>query len=351
MIAPYIPMKALELIAPSTFDLVEMPVPEPGPGDLLVAVQACGICGSDIHGMDGSSGRRIPPLVMGHEASGVVERRGSSITNWSEGDRVTFDSTIYCGQCDYCQSGHVNLCEDREVLGVSTPDFRRQGAFADFVIVPARICHRVPDEVSFEEAAFAEPVSVALHAVNRVRITKGESAVVVGAGLIGLLVVQALKRAGCTNIIAIDLANERLELARQLGASAALRSDKENVLEEIRSLTDGEGPEVVMEVVGISPTVELAVNAARKGGRVCLVGNLAPSVQLPLQATVTRELDILGSCAINGEYPDALAAIAAGEIDVKALTSCVVPLAEGASWFARLHEGTEPLLKVILRPG
>ena len=105
-----------------------------------------------------------------------------------------------------------------------------------------------------------------------------------------------------------------------------------------------------MEVVGISPTVELAVNAARKGGRVCLVGNLAPSVQFPLQAAVTRELDVLGSCAINGEYPDALAAIAAGEIDVKALTSCVAPLAEGASWFARLHEGREPLLKVILRP-
>ena len=117
-------MKALELIAASTFDLVEMPTPEPGPDDLLVAVRACGICGSDIHGMDGSSGRRIPPLVMGHEASGVVEGWGSGVTGWSGGDRVTFDSTIYCGQCHYCQSGHVNLCEDREVLGVSTPDFR-----------------------------------------------------------------------------------------------------------------------------------------------------------------------------------------------------------------------------------
>ncbi len=344
-------MKALELISASTFDLIEKPAPEPGPDDLLVAVRACGICGSDIHGMDGSSGRRIPPLIMGHEAAGTVERCGSNVTNWSEGDRVTFDSTIYCGECDYCHSGRVNLCEDREVLGVSTPDFRRQGAFADFVLVPARICHRVPDEVPFEEAAFAEPVSVALHAVNRVQIEKGESAVVVGAGLIGLLVVQALRRAGCTNIIAIDLADERLELARQLGASSSLRSDHEDVLGEIRALTNGEGPEVVMEVVGISPTVELAVNAARKGGRICLVGNLAPSVQFPLQAAVTRELEILGSCAINGEYPDAIAAIAAGEIDVRALTSCVVPLAEGASWFTRLHEGREPLLKVILRPG
>ncbi|MDG2488179.1 MAG: alcohol dehydrogenase catalytic domain-containing protein [Roseibacillus sp.] len=344
-------MKALELISSSAFKLVEKPMPEPGPNDLLIAVRACGICGSDIHGMDGSSGRRIPPLVMGHEAAGIIERCGSNVTGWSEGDRLTFDSTIYCGECDYCRSGHVNLCEDREVLGVSTPDFRRQGAFADYVVVPSRICHRIPVEVPFEEAAFAEPVSVALHAVNRVNLAEGESAVVVGAGLIGLLVIQSLRRAGCENIIAIDLAEERLELAMELGATSAFRPDHDDLEGVIRALTGGEGPEVVVEVVGISSTVELAVNMARKGGRVCLVGNLAPSVQFPLQAAVTRELDILGSCAINGEYPDAIAAIAAGEIDVRALTSCVVPLAEGASWFARLEAGKESLLKVILRPG
>ena len=343
-------MKALELIDASTFDFVEKPTPEPGPDDLLIRVKACGICGSDIHGMDGSSGRRIPPIVMGHEASGVVEQCGANIRAWSEGDRVTFDSTIYCGECDYCKSGHVNLCEDREVLGVSTPDFRRQGAFADYVVVPGRICHRVPESVSYEEAAFAEPVSVALHAVRRAQIQAGDSAVVVGAGLIGLLVVQGLKRAGCETIIAIDLADERLELALQLGATTGLRSDRDAVVGEIQKLTGGEGADVVMEVVGINPTVTLAINCARKGGRVCLVGNLAPQVEFPLQAVVTRELDVLGSCAINGEYPDAITAIAAGEINVKTLISETAPLSDGASWFARLHEGKEPLLKVILQP-
>ena len=343
-------MRALELISTSTFDVVEKPIPEPGPDDLLVAVRACGICGSDIHGMDGSSGRRIPPLVMGHEAAGVIERCGLNVTGWTKGDRVTFDSTIYCGECSYCRAGHVNLCENREVLGVSTPDFSRQGAFADYVVVPSRVCHRIPDDLSFEEAAFAEPVSVALHAVNRVGITEGESAVVIGAGLIGLLVIQSLRRAGCSNIIAIDLAEERLELAQQLGATSAFRPDYEDLPAVLRSLTGDDGPDVVMEVVGISPTVELAVETARKGGRVCLVGNLAPTVQFPLQAAVTRELDIFGSCAINGEYPDAIAAIASGDIDVRSLTSCVVPLAEGASWFARLEDGKESLLKVILRP-
>ena len=344
-------MKALELISSSTFELVEKATPLPGPDDLLIAVKACGICGSDIHGMDGSSGRRIPPLVMGHEAAGMIEGCGSNVIGWTAGDRVTFDSTIYCGNCDYCRAGRVNLCMDREVLGVSTPDFRRQGAFADYVVVPSRICHRIPEGLPFEEAAFAEPVSVALHAVNRVHIAEGESAVVVGAGLIGLLVIQSLRRAGCRNIIAIDLAEERLKLALQLGASSAFRPDHDDLQSTICSLTGGEGPEAVLEVVGISSTVELAVNMARKGGRVCLVGNLAPSVQFPLQAAVTRELDILGSCAINGEYPDAIAAIAAGEIDVRALTSSVVPLAEGASWFSRLESGKESLLKVILQPG
>ena len=344
-------MKALELVAASTFDLVEKPIPEPGPDDLLVKVKACGICGSDIHGMDGSSGRRIPPIVMGHEASGLVERCGPAIADWSVGDRVTFDSTIYCGECGYCRSGHVNLCENREVLGVSTPEFRRPGAFADYVVVPGRICHRVPAGVSFEEAAFAEPVSVALHAVNRAGIQPGHSAVVVGAGLIGLLVIQGLKRAGCGEIIAVDLDEQRLDLALKLGATYAIRPGNPDVPGTVQDLLASDGADVVMEVVGINTTVKLAVNCARKGGRVCLVGNLAPEVEFPLQAVVTRELDVLGSCAINGEYPDALAAIASGDINVKTLISETAPLKDGATWFARLHDGSEPLLKVILQPG
>lgn len=343
-------MKALELIDASTFDLVDKPIPDPGSHDVLIRVKACGICGSDIHGMDGSSGRRIPPIVMGHEAAGVIEKCGEDVEEWKVGDQVTFDSTIYCGECDYCRSGSVNLCESREVLGVSTPDFRRHGAFAEFVLVPARICHEVPPNVPFEEAAFAEPVSVALHAVHRARIQEGDTAVVVGAGLIGLLVIQGLRRAGCGDIIAVDLDSRRLELAQKLGATHGIPADSDDIVKQVQDLTEGEGADVVMEVVGINPTVKLAVNCACKGGRVCLVGNLAPEVEFPLQAVVTRELDVLGSCAINGEYPDALAAISAGEIDVKSLISEIAPLEDGASWFARLHEGKEPLLKVILQP-
>lgn len=344
-------MKALELVAPSVLEMVERPDPVAGARDVVVRVKACGICGSDLHGMDGSSGRRIPPVVMGHEASGVVAQVGRAVEGIAVGARVTFDSTVYCGACGYCREGRVNLCAHREVMGVSCAEFRRDGAFAEYVVVPSHILHPLPDGLSFEEAAFAEPVGVALHAVGRVAPDPGESAVVVGVGLIGLLVVQALKRAGCGTIVAVDLDRGRLALAQSLGATAGLHAEEDDVLGELARLTDGEGADLVMEVVGASSTVQLAVQAARKGGRIGLVGNLAPTVEFPLQAVVTRELSVLGSCAIAGEYPAALEAIASGEILVRPLISAVVPLAEGADWFARLREGSESLMKVILVPG
>ena len=128
-------------------------------------MRACGICGSDVHGMDGSTGRRIPPLIMGHEAAGEIAEVGAGVSGWKPGDRVTFDSTIYCGRCWHCLRGEVNLCDERRVLGVSCAEYRRDGAFAEFVAVPERILYRLPDDLSFEQAAMVEAVSVAVHAV------------------------------------------------------------------------------------------------------------------------------------------------------------------------------------------
>src|ERR1035441_1025373 len=146
-------MDALLLTDYMRLELVQMPAPEPGPEDVLVRVRACGICGSDVHGLDGSTGRRIPPLVMGHEAAGEIARTGAGVRDWRVGERVTFDSTIYCGQCFYCARGEVNLCENRQVLGVSPGPYRRHGAFAEYVVVPSRIVYRLPDNLSFEHAA------------------------------------------------------------------------------------------------------------------------------------------------------------------------------------------------------
>ncbi|MDB4393199.1 alcohol dehydrogenase catalytic domain-containing protein, partial [Akkermansiaceae bacterium] len=223
-------MKVLELIAPSEFVVSEKPKPSPGAGEVLVKVACCGICGSDVHGMDNSSGRRIPPMVMGHEASGVIVDLGEDVSGWNLDDRVSFDSMVFCGSCEFCERGETNLCNERQVMGVSCDEFKRDGAFAEWVIVPARILEKIPEGLGFEEAAFTEPLAVALHAVNLVKVKKGESALVVGAGLIGLLVIQALKRAGCGEIIAVDLDRGRLALAKELGASAAYHSLEDEII-------------------------------------------------------------------------------------------------------------------------
>src|SRR5437763_2608523 len=164
------------------FEMVKMDEPEIGPDDVLVHVRSCGICGSDVHGLDGSTGRRIPPLVMGHEAAGEVAACGANVTDLKPGDRVTFDSTIYCGACFYCARGDFNLCDNRQVLGVSPGEYRRNGAFAEYVAVPRRIMYRLPDELSFDEAALLEAVSVAMHGVN-VSPAGAETALVVGTGM------------------------------------------------------------------------------------------------------------------------------------------------------------------------
>ena len=172
-------MKALTLEAYNKFTYGDSPAPTLNPGDVMIRVKACGICGSDIHGMDGSSGRRIPPIIMGHEAAGSIAQVAAEVTDWTVGDRVTFDSTIYCGQCEYCKAGSVNLCDDRRVMGVSPGDYRQHGAFAELVAVPARILHKLPENLSYEEASLVEPVSIALHAVNRMPLREGQTAVVV----------------------------------------------------------------------------------------------------------------------------------------------------------------------------
>ena len=343
-------MKALLLSDLKKLELVETPVPDVADDEVLVRVEACGICGSDVHGFDGSSGRRIPPLIMGHEASGVIEQVGGDVAGFSAGARVAFDSTVSCGRCDYCRSGRANLCDHRTVLGVSCGTYRRNGAFAEYVAVPARILCPVPDELPFEQAAMVEPVSVALHAAKRTPVAPGGTAVVIGSGMIGLLVIQALRLGGWGRVVAIDLDSSRLKLAARLGAHETVNSGEHDALKTVLELTADRGADAAFEVVGITPTMQLAVHGVRKGGSVVLVGNLAPEAVLPLQAVVTRELTLLGSCAINGECGDAVRHMTSGAIEVRPLISATAPLEDGPGWFNRLYAGEPGLLKVILKP-
>jgi L-iditol 2-dehydrogenase len=343
-------MKALLLVAPGQLEIADVPPPEVGRDDVLVRVACCGICGSDVHGYDGSSGRRIPPLVMGHEAAGTVAAVGSAVRQWREGDRVTFDSMISNPGSWFSRQGLPHLCDDRRVLGVSCGEYRRHGAFAELVAVPQHIVYRLPDGLPFEHAAMIEPASVAVHAVRRAALRGGEIALVVGAGMIGQLCIQALRAldAGC--VLASDPEATRRQAAQAAGAAVAFDPAVENVVDSVRQRTEGRGADATFEAVGAPDTVLTAVEATRKGGTVVLVGNIAPRVELPLQSVVTRELSLLGSCASNGEYPECLDLLESGAIRVDSLISAVAPLEEGPEWFRRLHAREPGLIKVLLRP-
>jgi len=343
-------VKALILTDCKCLRYQDVAEPQVGPEEVLVAVRACGICGSDVHGMDGSGGRRIPPLIMGHEAAGTIARVGANVADFQEGDRVTFDSTIYCGRCHYCRQGLINLCDNRRVLGVSCSEYRRDGAFADYIAVPSHGLYRLPEEVGFEQATLVEPLSVALHALRQTSVFQKDTAVVVGVGIIGVLLVQCLKAAGCGQVIAVDVRQDRLELSRRLGADKALKADETDVPGEVRAATGGRGADLAFEAVGVAQAVNTCIACLRKGGSLALIGNLSQTVDLPLQAVVTRELALFGSCASCGEQPAALDMIARGAVNVDALISAVAPLSEGASWFERLYAGEPGLMKVILVP-
>jgi L-iditol 2-dehydrogenase len=343
-------MKALLLSQYRHLELTDLVAPEPGRDEVLIRVAACGICGSDVHGYDGSSGRRIPPIVMGHEAAGTIAALGKDVTKFSEGDRVTFDSTIYCGSCANCVRGDVNLCDNRQVVGVSCGDYRRAGAFAEFVAVPARIVYRLPEILPFEEAAMIEAVSVALHAVSLIPVHPQDKALVVGAGMIGLLISQALHAAGCSHVYVSDVDQTRLNLAQELGAAATFSAGP-GLISQVMAVTGGAGMDLVIEAVGIDATVQSSIDSVRKGGNVVLVGNVSPEVKLPLQRVVTRQIRLQGSCASAGEYPCAIELMSSESIRVKPLITAIAPLGEGPRWFERLYAREPNLMKVVLTPG
>lgn len=287
---------------------------------------------------------------MGHEAAGVVVETGASVTRFQQGQRVTFDSMISCDQCSACDLGKHNLCPSRRVLGVSCETYRQPGCFAEFVSVPEHIVYAIPDELPFEHAAMVEPVSVAVHAVSLMDIKPGFTGLVVGTGMIGLLVVQALRVAGCTRVIAVDVDDHKLELALRLGATHTLNARTVDVAAESKNLTDGEGVDVAVEVVGKTQPLQTAIECVRLGGQVGLVGNLDPQVELPLQKVVTRELKLIGSCGSSGEYPRCIELMNSGEIQVAPLISEIVALERGPEFFDRLYKHEPKLMKVVLQP-
>lgn len=343
-------MKALVMNEYKKLSYEEVPTPQPKAGEVLIRLQACAVCGSDVHGFDGSTGRRRPPVIMGHEASGIIVECGEGVKDYKAGDRVTFDSTVYCGKCPMCLEGKVNLCSDRQVLGVSCEDYNRAGCFAEYVCVPEYILYRMPDNVTFVQAAMIEPLSVAYHAATRTPIKAGDTVVVVGVGTIGLLTLQVVRSFGAKQIIAVDISDERLELARANGATDCVNSKDADALEQILAASNG-GVDVAIDATGIESTVNLCVKSVHLDGRVVLIGNLAPSINFSLQYVVTHQISLFGSCASAGEYPACLDLIASGQVEVDSMISKLVPLAEGDLWMNKIFNREDGLTKIVFLCG
>ncbi len=343
-------MKALLYTKPYCLEYSDFPDPAAGDDEVLINVKACGICGSDVHGFTGKTGRRIPPLIMGHEAAGIIEEVGKNVSGFEKGDRVCFDSTVYCNKCQPCRKGLYNRCEKRQVLGVSTPEFKRHGAFAEYVAVPWWIVSKIPDDMSFVQSALLEPASIGTHAGNRAPISTNDTVVIIGAGTIGLFILQAARLRGAARIIVVDINEFRLEVAGKLGADKVVNPLKSDLRETIFKETKNRGADVTFEAVGYAQTFRDGVSLTKTGGHLVAVGNLEKTAEFNLQELVSRELTFTGSYASSGEFCDCIDLVASGKINVEPLISDVLPLKDGPDAFDRLLKAQENLLKIVLEP-
>lgn len=331
--------------APWQMPLREVPSPRPAPGEVLVRVRAAGVCGSDVHGFTGSTGRRSPGVVMGHEFCGTVEALGERVERHRVGDRVVVQPIVSDGTCPQCRAGRPNLCLHRRGIGWSV-----NGGYAEFVSVPERNALPLPAEVSWHEGALVEPLAVALHAANLTPLEVGDTVAVLGAGPVGLLTVLALRLRGAGRVIVSDLSPHRLDLARRLGADEVIHAGGTDPVEEVRRLTVGHGADAVLEVVGITATVRQSVQMCRNGGHVTWVGNSAPTVEVPMQEVVTREITVRGAYAFVDEFARAVELLRSKRVDVTPLIERVAGLEDGPELIHDLARGSLDAVKVVLEP-
>jgi L-iditol 2-dehydrogenase len=338
-------MKAMVFAGPREMPLEERADPVPASGTVVVAIRASGICGSDVHGFLGATGRRRPGIVMGHEAAGDVIEVGPGVTSVRAGDRVVLKSILVCGECDRCRSGKPNLCAERQGMGMHF-----DGAYAELIAVPEKLLVPLPDTLNYEEGAIVEPLAVAMHAVSITPFSPMDFVVVVGAGPIGLLTLLAARLRGAGSIVVTDRNPHRLEVARLLGAELTVDVESTDPVAAVMAATGGRGADVVFEAVGINATVAQSLAVARAGAQVTLIGNSAPLVELPMQDLVTRELTLRGSYGFCDEFEQAADALAARSIDVRPLIELVAPLEDGPDLFRQLGEGHMDAVKVMLAP-
>ncbi|HUH07522.1 MAG TPA: alcohol dehydrogenase catalytic domain-containing protein [Egibacteraceae bacterium] len=339
-------MKGLVYEAPWELRVRELPDVPPQAGEVTVTVRASGVCGSDVHGFTGSTGRRTPPVVMGHEVAGVIAEVGQGVTATSVGDRVVLKPLLSCGVCPPCRTGQHTICLDRRLLGGDI-----QGGYAERVTLPAQMAFPLPDGVDWPVAALAEPLSVAMHAVNRTPIELFDTVVVIGAGAIGILAMLAAQLRGAGTIVVSDRSAHRLEVARRLGADVTVNVSEQELRPVVADLTDGLGAAAVIEAVGLPATSLDSVAVCRSGGNVTWIGNSEPRVDVEMQELVTRELTLRGAYGADAEFSHAVEALASERVAAAELIELVAPLEEGPDLITRLAKAEIDPIKVVLLAG
>ncbi|MGH2460806.1 MAG: NAD(P)-dependent alcohol dehydrogenase [Chloroflexota bacterium] len=324
---------------------------EPGPGEVVIAPRVVGICGSDLHlYQEGRIGDSIleRPLVLGHEAAGRVVAVGPGVDELAVGERVIVEPGLACGQCHLCQIGRYNLCPRVRFLGIPHTD----GLMTGRARVPARWIHRLPDAMTDDEGAMVEPFAVGLQATEEADVRPGQTVVILGAGPIGLMVLQAARVRGAGTIVSIDLAERPLELARQLGATVAVNPRQTDALATVRELTDGAGADVVIEAVGAAPTIQQALDLVRRGGVVTLVGIASqPTIPLSTNRIVRSGLQVRSSFRYAHQHPVAIALAVAKRVDLLAPITHHFDVGQAPEAFRYVEQHKDEVVKGVIELG
>ncbi|TIN31351.1 MAG: iditol 2-dehydrogenase [Mesorhizobium sp.] len=342
-------MKAVRLEAVGSIALREVDKPDIGPDELLVLIEACGVCGTDRHLFHGEF-PCMPPVTPGHEFSGIVEAIGKSVSGFAVGDRVTGDPNIACGRCAHCHAGRVNLCSNLRAIGI-----HRDGGFAQYLALPQKQAFVLPADLDPMHGAFCEPLGCCLHGVDLAEIKPGGSVVVLGGGVIGLLTVQLARLAGATTIILSTRQASRRALAREFGATATVDPTAADVIGAIAGptgLAPG-GVDVVFECAGVRETVEQSMRLARAGGTVVIVGVTPQGMKVEFEPfdLLFRELKVHGSFLNPYTHRRAAELIASGAIEIDRLISRQVSLEDAAAVIANPPAPGEVKVLVVPRRG
>lgn len=324
----------------------EMPVIQDD--EVLVKMEYCGVCGSDVHYFRfGGIGRRKVtfPYVLGHECTGEVLEIGSKVTNVTVGDKVVMEPGLGCGHCEYCMTGRYNLCEDMKFM--ATPPYN--GAFKKYMAYPARGCFKLPESVSTLEGAMIEPLAVGMHAARRGEVDNSKVVLITGMGCIGLMTLLSCKAMNAQKIIVTDIFQNRLEKALELGADYAINVAETDMLEKLKELTDGKGADVVFETAGRAQTAAQNVFAVRRGGVIVQVGTIADPVPYQFNELGKIEADIRSVFRYRNIFPLAIKLIEKGDIDLKAVDPDIFDFEDVDKAFdTAINRGNE-VVKCILK--